>query len=179
MKFHVLAANKDTGEDVELDLLAADSKQAEQIAHDRGLMVSAIKIVDDPVNLDPIELEPETASSTATAVAPPPTAGDTHAPRASGDTHAPGDTHVPNSHDTHTPQAHADGHHDATPHPSTHMEYKLMQNQALFLLEKSVNKMILEGWEPIGGLTIAIQNNAPNYFQALVRHPRSEVAAAL
>ncbi|MEI8196461.1 MAG: hypothetical protein WCI73_11170 [Phycisphaerae bacterium] len=156
MKFRVQGASKTNGDEVDFEILAVDSKAAEKIAHDRGVMVSAITAEPDEVNLAPIEMdfdEPSPAPGLAKPVAAAASAAPAGAPAA---------------HDI----AHAEAHAGDPEHPSTHMEYKLMQNQALYLLEKSVNKMILAGWEPQGGLTISIQNNAPNYFQALVRRPK-------
>lgn len=160
MKFRVQGASKENGDEVDFEILAVDSKSAEKIAHDRGVMVSAITAEPDEVNLDPIEMDEDLLSAPATpsaSVAAPASAAPAGAPAA---------------HDI----AHAEAHAGDPEHPSTHMEYKLMQNQALYLLEKSVNKMILAGWEPQGGLTISIQNNAPNYFQVLIRRPPPKAA---
>ena len=53
------------------------------------------------------------------------------------------------------------------------MEYHLMMNQSLYLLETAVNRHIREGWEPQGGLTIGVSNNAMNYFQAMIRRKKT------
>ena len=60
MKFHVMGANKETGDDIEVDLVAADTKQAEDLAHDRGILVASLKPIEEPIApSDPIELEPD------------------------------------------------------------------------------------------------------------------------
>ena len=59
MKFHIQGASKETGDEVEFDIIAMDSKSAELIARDRGVMVSAITAKPDEINLDSIEMEPE------------------------------------------------------------------------------------------------------------------------
>jgi hypothetical protein len=53
------------------------------------------------------------------------------------------------------------------------MEYHLISNQALYLLETAVNKHIKDGWEPQGGLCVGISNNALQYFQAMVRRRKA------
>jgi len=156
MKFRIQGAHKQTGDEMDFQIQAVDSKQAEKIAHERNIMISAVTAMPDEVNLDAIPMDEEPAAAPvapatpagAPAALPPEAAGSP--PEVAGETYGDPD------------------------HPTTHMEYKLMQNQALYLLEKSVNKMILAGWEPQGGLTIAISNNAPNYFQALIRRPLAQ-----
>jgi hypothetical protein len=58
---------------------------------------------------------------------------------------------------------------DQGKHSETPMEYHVILNQSLFLLESAVNKHLREGWEPSGGLAVGVINNAPQYFQALKR----------
>lgn len=177
MKFRIQGANKANGDDVDITLQAIDSKAAELVANQRGIMISSITAMPEVVNLDPIEMDeeldappPAVATATAVLAAPPATATSNNPQVVEVSAHAPPAPHgAPTPHDSMHGEAHGD-----PDHPTTHMEYKLMQNQALYLLEKSVNKMILAGWEPQGGLTIAIANNAPNYFQALIRRPKAE-----
>ena len=172
MKFRVIGAENETGNDVDIEISAADSKQAERMARDRGIMISSIESL-KPAILESIALEPEheaaapAADPVATAVeaapaAPPESEGTPLAP--AGDAPAAPEHPEP----AHEPAAAQDL------HPGTHMEYKLLQNQALFLLEKAVNRYLNDGWEPTGGLTVVVINNAPNFFQAVMRRPKEE-----
>lgn len=159
MKFTVTGANKETGEDVNMTVHAIDSKAAEQIAHEQNVMIAAITAVPDQVDLSPLAMDPELDPFTSPA------------PAAAAGTHGNGD---PAAHAEAAPEAHHDPEQHVPHHPDAHMEYKLLQNQALFLLEKTVSRFLADGWEPVGGLTVAVINNAPNYFQALIRrHERS------
>ena len=58
-------------------------------------------------------------------------------------------------------------------HAGTTLEYHIMMNQSLYLLESAVNRHLKEGWEPQGGVAIGVSNNAMQYFQALIRRPKT------
>jgi len=45
-------------------------------------------------------------------------------------------------------------------------------NQSLFLLESAVNKHLRDGWEPTGGLSVGMSNNALQFFQAMIRRKK-------
>jgi hypothetical protein len=85
-------------------------------------------------------------------------------PSSNGGSHAPASTPSPAT----APAASA-------AHGDAHMEYHVMINQSLYLLETAVNRHIKEGWEPTGGLTVGMSNNAMQFFQALIRRKKPAV----
>jgi hypothetical protein len=54
------------------------------------------------------------------------------------------------------------------------MEYHVILNQSLFLLESAVNKHLRDGWEPSGGLSVGVSNNALQFFQAMIRRKKGD-----
>jgi hypothetical protein len=60
------------------------------------------------------------------------------------------------------------------------MEYKALAALSIFALDAAVNKLIEQGWKPIGGVSIAmVESGKPSekylYAQAMVRQdPSSE-----
>ncbi len=153
MKFSVIGADKQSGKDVKFMLEAKDQAAAEQDAAARGVMVGSVTAVREPES-DAIALVDEPAPVAVEGAA------------ASGLS-----SHGTITLSANSPQetAHsADGHAKAAEQPAA-MEYHIVMNQALYLLEVAVNKYIKDGWEPQGGLTIGSSNNALQYFQALVR----------
>lgn len=144
MKFKIVGADSSTGDDVEVALVAADRSQAEQLAHERGILVSALSVVDEPVHHEeetPIALEPEDQSHHATFGPSAATQPMNQAPQ------------------TTEPEL---------PHP----EYKIVVNQSTYLLERSITKYMKEGWEPAGGILTTFINNRTEVFQAIVRYPK-------
>jgi hypothetical protein len=93
---------------------------------------------------------------------PPANGSDSHAERAHGlitvNANSPGET-------AHT----GAGTIEQAKHADAAMEYHVIINQSLFLLESTVNKHIRDGWEPQGGLTVGVSNNALQFFQAMIR----------
>lgn len=152
MKFKVVGADKSTGDDVEVALVAADRSQAEQLAHERGILVSALSIVDEPAPSEetPIALEPEDANQSHHATL-----------SASGATQPMGLNQQSNE--------------PEVPHP----EYKIIVNQSTYLLERSITKYMKDGWEPAGGILTTFINNRTEVFQAIVRYPKGWQRAGL
>jgi hypothetical protein len=179
MRFLVTGANRDTGADVEFEILALTTLEAEQLAASKGIMISAIKEI-KPKDVDetPIELEPDLSEPAPAKAA---SAGSTSGGSVVGrgvslqtgqpePIHHAGDSHHPES--SHASVA-------GVPHDIPHAEllqYKVVINQSLMLLESSVNKYLKDGWEPSGGMTVGMQNLAMVYFQALIRRPGNQPA---
>jgi hypothetical protein len=210
MRFHVVGADKESGNDIEIDVTAIDRAEAEHVATKRGLLVSAIEPIKeaDPEKIDLVDLD--------LAPAPKRGAGATKAPagdgaegsvdpsmkqmaaRASSGTVAGASvvgaagasaagasaagasvagTSVAGASAAGAPASEAEAHGSisgavgaSTSQPGAHMEYHIIMNQSLYLLEVAVNKHLKDGWEPAGGLTVGISNNAMQYFQAMIRH---------
>ncbi len=151
MRFAVIGADKDSGDDIEVTLSANTREEAEFQAVGRGILVSTITPVEDPLNRLP---EAAAAEALPEFSKPPSTHG-----RITLNAQSPAD-----SVHTYEGQKSAEGK-DLT----VSMEYHLISNQALYLLETAVNKHIKDGWEPQGGLCVGVSNNALMYFQAMVR----------
>lgn len=154
MKFNITGADKESGDDVDTEIVADSPEAAEAEAGKRGIMVAAIKPL------------PDNGSDAIALIDEPPPAPSSHASaagRSSITVNAsnPGDT------------AHSgDGTSAIHQQPNmagAKMEYHVVLNQSLYLLESAVNKYIRDGWEPLGGLTVGVSNNALQYFQALVK----------
>jgi hypothetical protein len=217
MRFKVMGANSETGDDVSVVLEAASQPEVEQMAHAKGILVSSIAAV-------PVAAHPPAHPASA----PGPHAPAGHAPAAPG-LHGPAG-HAPAAHGSQIPgapppmahpvkekdfssialiddepaadagdpnaprheRAHGiitvnannpsetarsgSGTIDQGKHAETPMEYHVILNQSLFLLEAAVNKHLREGWEPAGGLAVGVSNNALQFFQSLIR--RKKVGAA-
>ena len=184
MKFVISGANKETGEDVQLTVMAADTRQAEAIAREKGIMVSAIKqqVMEhdfSPIAMDDDDATPSSApkdanvdpaykaamaakaaaAAAAAAAAPPPLPAQAPAPHAN---HPEGHT-----------EAHADDHRI---HHTGHAQYKVLINPNLMLLMISVNNALKQGWELQGGVGTCVINNANNYLQAIVHWPEEGAA---
>jgi hypothetical protein len=178
MRFKITGASSESGDDVNLMLEAPSQGDVEKIAHDRGILVesitvlenghkpkdeSAIALIDEPphapahTNGNGHGAHHAPAPTPAAAHAPAPAAAQAPAVAAASDPAAAG-----------SPAGPGDGHHS-----STHLEYHIMMNQSLYLLESAVNRHIKEGWEPQGGVCIGSSNNALQYFQALIRKPKA------
>jgi hypothetical protein len=180
MRFHVVGADKDTGSDVEIDIVASDRAEAETLATKRGLMVASVEPIRDP---DPeiIELlgddpkqktaHAERPAGKSAAGAPAESAVDPSVALAMKAGSMAGKSAAGAS------GAGTAGHSSisgaiggSTSQPGAHMEYHVIMNQSLYLLEVAVNKHLKDGWEPQGGITVGISNNALQYFQAMIRH---------
>ena len=166
MKFSVLGANKETGDDVSVVLVATSRHEAEQAAIHQGILVSAIKILPEEKDTGAISL-----------IEDEPAAGEVGDVKGEGDKGFWAVGKKKEAHGTITLGANSPSDTTHTGAPGTHhhesaatgMEYHIIMNQALYLLETAVNKYLADGWEPTGGLTVGISNNAMQYFQALVR----------
>jgi hypothetical protein len=157
MKYQVVGANAESGDDVNVTLEALSRHEVEQMAHDRGILVSSITLLPPPA-------KDESAIGLVDDEPPSAVGGNGHAAneRAHGvitvNANSPSDT------------AHsADGHIADQKRPETAMEYHVIMNQSLYLLETAVNKHLRDGWEPAGGLAVGVSNNAMQYFQAVCR----------
>ena len=180
MRFGVVGADKETGNDVEVVLTAATQAEAEELAHNRGILVAGIKAVAEPegdsialVDDDPDD-KPGTVAgvaladgsvSGATQSAPPKPATAASGKTAHGlitvNACAPSDT-------AHTGAGAIPG----LDHHATAMEYHILMNQSLYLLETAVNKQLRDGWEPAGGIGIGMSNNAQVFYQAVTRRKK-------
>lgn len=149
MRYTVIGADKETGNDIEAVLVANTHEEAELIAIGRGILVASIEPLKDALN------PPQPPASTD----PLP---EFHKPSARGhitlSAQAPGDS--AKTYDGGKSEAEAS---------TASMEYHIISNQALYLLETAVNKHIKEGWEPQGSICVGISNNALQYFQAMIR----------
>lgn len=187
MRFQVVGANSESGDDVDLTLEAADQSEVERIAHEKGILVAAIKPA--PADEDAIALiddddDPPLIAPSASQVGVPHAAPAGHAASpapANGDHAAPhAAAHPPEKHGMITLNANSpsesghtsDGQVHEAHKTDTPMEYHILMNQALYLLETAVNKYLKDGWEPQGGLTVGTSNNAMQYFQALSRRKK-------
>jgi hypothetical protein len=163
MKFSVSGANKVTGEDVTVVLVATSRNNAEVAATHQGIMVSSVKLLMEEKDTAAISMDDE----------PTDTIGEAE----KGGFWAAAGAKKAEGHGTITLGANSPSDSTHTGAPGTHhteqvataMEYHIIMNQALYLLETAVNKYLADGWEPTGGLTVGTSNNAMQYFQALVR----------
>ena len=178
MRFGVVGADKETGNDVEVVLTASTQAEAEELAHNRGILVAGIKPVAEPegdsialVDDDPND-EPGTVAgvaladgSVAGASKSPPAKSAANNKSSHGlitvNASAPSDT-------AHTGAGAIPG----MDHAATAMEYHILMNQSLYLLETAVNKQLRDGWEPAGGIGIGISNNAQVFYQAVARRKK-------
>lgn len=159
MRFKIVGAHAESGDDIDVMLEAPSRPDVERLAHDKGILVSAITPLAAEADGDP------------TAIAlidddPPAVNGTPAAERPHGiitvNANNPGDT-------AHTGEGHIAEHH----HTDSPMEYHIIMNQSLYLLESAVNKHLREGWEPAGGMSVATSNNALNYFQSMIRRKKT------
>jgi hypothetical protein len=176
MRFGVVGADKETGNDVEVVLTAATQAEAEELAHNRGILVSGIKRVADP-DADAIALiddDPDDKPGTVTgvALADGSVAGASRAPEAKAAKSAAGLITVNASAPSDTAHTGAGAIPGSNGHAGTAMEYHILMNQSLYLLETAVNKHLKDGWEPAGGLGIGISNNAQVFYQAVTRRKK-------
>ncbi len=161
MHFSVTGADKESGSDVEVMVDGATQADAEAEACKRGILVSAIKVVPD--NSDAIELvddEPPAAASSASQ------AGASAAGRSSHGTITLNANSPSGSAQT------GDGKAPSQAQSDSNMEYHILMNQSLYLLESAVNKQLREGWEPQGGLMVAFTNNQTQFYQAVSRRKK-------
>jgi hypothetical protein len=159
MRFKITGANAESGDDVDVMLEAPTRPDVEKIAHDRGILVESITVLESThkaKDTEAIALVDEPAHANGNGAA------HTHAAAP-----APAAAHAA------APAPSSNGHAHSEPHTSTHMEYHVMMNQSLYLLESAVNRHLKEGWEPQGGVAIGASNNALQYFQALIRRPKT------
>ena len=184
MRFTISGADKDSGDDVQVTLDAQSQAQAEQIACDRGILISGITAeaeVDPDLDADAGdsgELEGLPArgrlASLGAAVAPvaKPHATLTFSGNSPAETpqvkDAQHDASAP-AQDGHPEPAGTTGTSNGHAHTGAIIEYHIMVNQAAYLLETAVNKYIKDGWEPLGGIAVGTSNNAMQYFQSMVR----------
>jgi hypothetical protein len=174
MRFSVIGADKDTGDDVDVVLNASSREVAEADALKKGILVSTIKEL--PEEKDTIELVsdegPEkddggwqVGKGPSTATAP------------AKEKHANGFITLSANSPSESAYTGEAGQRKAEEDKGG-MEYHVIMNQALYLLETAVNKYLKDGWKPAGGLTVGISNNALQYFQAVVRERQPGQAEA-
>jgi hypothetical protein len=163
MRFSVVGADKETGDDVDVVLIAASREVAEADACKKGILVSAIREL--PEEKGTIELVtddgPESDDGTWQVGRGPKAA----VPKKE---HAHGVITLSANSPSEMAYTGEAGQRK-TGDERGGMEYHVIMNQALYLLETAVNKYLKDGWKPAGGLTVGISNNALQYFQAVVR----------
>jgi len=198
MRFKIVGADAESGDDVDVILEASSQPEVEKLAHDKGILVSVIAPV-GPVG---------GSTGYAPNHGPGPAPNSAHAPSyghlsdpapghadGHGTDHAPAPAHGRSkeletislvdeepgaagaAHGVITVSASSpsgaghsgEGHIVEDKRGEAAMEYHIMLNQSLYLLEAAVNKQIRDGWEPQGGVNVAVSNNALQYFQALVK----------
>ena len=175
MRFGVVGADKDSGNDVEVIVTAKSREEAEQEACRRGILVSGIKpIAEDTADAIALVDDDEDTSPGGTAINLGSAVGhaSTGARPGSRTSHGTITVNASNPSDTaHT----GDG---SKPIASLvdptacKLEYHILMNQSLYLLEAAVNKQLRDGWEPQGGLGIGMSNNAQVFYQSMVRRKR-------
>ncbi|HVX83641.1 MAG TPA: hypothetical protein VH253_02380 [Phycisphaerae bacterium] len=153
MRYMVVGADKESGDDVEVTLLANTQEEAEFQAVGRGILVATITPLPDALNRLPDPPLPEKLPDFSKP--------NSNAGKIILNAQSPADS-------VHT----YDGQVTQGAEPVAAMEYHIISNQALYLLETAVNKHIKDGWEPQGGVCVGISNNALVYFQAVVRHKK-------
>ena len=215
MRFKIVGANSETGDDVDVVMEAASLPEVEKLAHDKGILVSSIAPIAGPqpatapalaANATKAPASAHASHASAPAMANASHAPAAHASQASGaqapaaappahkppkekdfssidlvddDPPAGGDPSKPHerAHGLITVNANApsEGAHtgsgsiDQGKHAETAMEYHVILNQSLFLLESAVNKHLRDGWEPAGGVAVGVSNNAMQFFQGVIR----------
>lgn len=215
MRFKIVGANSETGDDVDVVLEAPSQSDVEKIAHEKGILVSSIASVavapppmpaahapapaahanhapvHAPANAHAPAHAPAHGTAAPHAPAAPAPAAHPHGrnedlsaislvdddPPANGDPSAPHKEHahglITVSANSPSETAHTgSGSIEQNKHADAAMEYHIILNQSLFLLESAVNKHILQGWEPMGGLSVGMSNNALQFFQSMIRRKK-------
>ena len=167
MRYTITGADKESGDDVNVVVNAITRIEAEHIAHTRGILVAAITPLDKepdegPLTLDDDPFEPVAAAPAANGTA---AVADAAHPDPAHPAHPPGE--APHAQFQALSQA-AFG---AAANHGEFMEYKIMANPSVMLLTIAVTNMIKDGWELQGGVATCIINNAPNFLQAMIKHP--------
>jgi hypothetical protein len=166
VKFTVTGANRQTGSDSQLTLVAANAEEAERLATKQGILVATVKpagmatdIGTSPLPIwDEDPAVPERATTTATSKA-------TSAPVPA---QALPTTILGANPDQHPLAADSAAHADQSAGLAiTH--YHVIQNPSLSLLESAVLKHLKEGWEPLGGIQVNNWNNQMQFYQSLIR----------
>jgi len=174
MRFQIVGAHAESGDDVNVMLEASTRTDVEKLAHDRGILVSTITPLNGAEdhghggqNGAP-QHAPLVPKQEAEAIAlvddDPPANGADHP----GDAKVHGYITVNANSPSETGQTSA-GHLNHE-HKEASAEYHIIMNQSLYLLETAVNKHLRDGWEPQGGLSVGVSNNAMQYFQSMIRH---------
>ena len=232
MRFKIVGANAETGDDVDVLLEAPSQGDVERIAHDKGILVSLITPMQagrrhSPHMLPMASHAPRLRSCPCPAHAPAHAPAHQllrmhrHTPQAMHRHMPPRASRLPHrlltaAHharqknedlsaisliddepvDPVPPKANAprhdhrqrqfpfrDGPYRRRPYRpgqafETPMEYHVILNQSLFLLESAVNRHLREGWEPSGGLSVGMSNNALQFFQAMTRRKKVDAPKA-
>jgi hypothetical protein len=198
MRFNIIGANAESGDDIDVMLEAPTRAEVERIAHDKGILVSSIRVASEEEDRSVALVTDDDDSGTKVLPAiPDPAHAANHANHASHAGHSHGSQAGHPAHGSVAGHAHERGKiitNASSPSDSVHvgeghieeakkadaaMEYHILLNQSLYLLETAVNKYIKDGWIPQGGLSVGMSNNALQYFQAIVRHKRPPGAKAV
>jgi hypothetical protein len=168
MRFGIVGADKESGNDVEIVVTAANQTEAELEACRRNILVSGIKTIaeDDKDAIALVDDEPYEAAVPAGVSRAGMSVAAAQA-QASGRSTMGTITMNANS-----PSGSARSGEGAAPgdiKAQAALEYHILMNQSLYLLETAVNKQLRDGWEPQGGLMVAFTNNQTQFYQAVVR----------
>jgi hypothetical protein len=174
VKFTVTGADRQTGRDAELTLVAASAQEAERLATSKGMLVANVKAMGmaTDISTDPLPIWDEDPTHPPPAITRNPPSQGSSKPPASAPAAAPAlsTTMVDANHEqdaAHAQRA-AQLHAQQAGAPASG-NYHVIQNPALYLLESAVNKHIKEGWEPLGGIQVNNWNNQMQFFQSLIR----------
>jgi len=158
MKYSITGANKETGDDVQVIITATSRYEAEQAATKQGILITEIKLLQEEKDTSALSMDDDGPSEEGEA-------GDTggYWKEAAAKGEGGGGATIAMSLGQ-----------GATSDAKQPMEYHIVMNQAMYLLEKAVNKYLADGWEPAGGLTVGISNNATQFYQAIKRRNKIE-----
>ncbi len=160
MRYTITGADRETGRDAVLTLVAASAEEAEHIATKQGMLVASVRPErvkeehDDAEGSLPLWGEEQVTDPETPAPLPTTVLGhnlEQAAPPAGAE------------------EAHAERPHFEPPTAPAAAQYHVIQNPALYLLETAVSKHMKEGWEPLGGIQVSNWNNQIQFYQALVR----------
>jgi len=158
MKYAITGANKETGEDLQVILTATSRYEAEQAATKQGILITEIKLLQEEKDTSALSMDDDG----------PGVEGET------GDTGGYWKEAAAKGEGSGQATIAMSGGQAATSDTKQAMEYHIVMNQAMYLLEKAVNKYLADGWEPAGGLTVGISNNATQFYQAIKRRNKVE-----
>lgn len=171
MKFTITGADRKTGRDSSLTLVAASAEEAEQLASKQGILVATVRPLGmaTDISTDPLPMWDEDPAHPAPAITRNPPSQGNPQQLVSPPQPAPAlpTTMLGANAEQDAIQAAAAAAQAGT--STATGQYHVIQNPALYLLETAVTKHMKEGWEPLGGIQVSNWNNQIQFYQALVR----------